>query len=727
MTGDVPRPVRSAPVVSRETAREIIAPSKSRPEITWSIMHPVKPDAAYMREVITQAAHYHVDSFEICGEVHSSLGGLDGAIRFREYPAVAAALDAAQIERNAALLRDIVSLAHASGRPVFYWHREVMVPRLVVENIPGLRDGNGEFDLLGEAYQELVRAKIREFFENVPEMDGLVLTLTESDYSVIHNSDPRRYPPREVVKQVVETFAAELHGRGKRFVLRSFGSVAQDYEDILAGAQEVRAEFPIEIETKITPYDFSPFLPFNAYLRKTGSRTVSAEYDSIGEFLGAGYLPAPDPARVIASVNYARAQGVTRHVIRIDRIGHPTFGSTQAINLLAFDRAIGDSRVTADAVWAEWAAGHWSGCGDEMTVLMKRGIELVKKTHFIDGHVIFHAFPIQPELKWIKACGILSLFRPGQSLAHHQGMWGILTGRTTPSRRALLQEKDEAVEIADTGLKAIRQLRGRLPDSEYRTAESAWHNATMVTRALRHWCQAVCAYFVDMEQERENHPALDAAIEAARAELTPLAAVAHLVDAPDVAMNATRASHEYGGGELPGDSITSAYVRPILQHLTLLAAEFDAEFRERTRWRARRGMVDFVVCGGLLDDIRVVRYMHASHARLMDGRPARLAGNRVFPNGFIEVRLAVPTDGNARLVIQGDAGAGREFRLIIDGADQVARFGHRGESEIAVVPAEGRGAGTVDVRIQKLGTDYPAIFGIGTVVTALAATDGSSP
>ncbi|MDO8542946.1 MAG: hypothetical protein Q7S40_21085 [Opitutaceae bacterium] len=686
---------------------------KARPEITWSIMHPVKPDPGYMREVIAHAGRYHVDSFEICGEVHSSLGGLDGAIWFRDYPAASAALDTSRIQQNVTLLREIVSLAHASGRPVYYWHREVMVPRRVVENIPGLLDENGEFDLLGATYQRLVQAKIREFFENVPEMDGLVLTLTESDYSVIHNSDPRRYPPREVVKHVVGTFAAELHRRGKRFVLRSFGSIAQDYEDILAGAAEVPAEYPFEIETKITPYDFSPFLQFNPYLRKTGSSAVSAEYDSIGEFLGAGFLPAPDPARVIESVAYARAQGVARHVIRVDRIGHPTFTSTQAINLLAFDRAILEPGVTADEVWAEWASAYWRQCRDQMVALMQRGLEMVKATHFIDGHVIFHAFPIQPELRWIKACGILSLFQPGQTLAHHQGMWGILGDRKTPTREALLREKERAVALADEGLRAIRQFRDRLPETEYRVAEAAWRDAPIVTRAIRHWCLTVGAYFEDMEQGSADHPSLDAAIAGARHELAPTAPT---TPAPGEGVKNAGGGHEYGAAEPLDDSIASAYIAPILEHLRLLVPEFEAEYRERARWRARPGIADFVVCGGFLDDVRVARYMHASHSGLIGGRPARLAGNRVFPNGFIEMSLAVPAGAGAQLVIEGDAGTGREFRLAIDGVSRTARVDERGEFRCELPSkASRRDAETVTVRIQKLGTDYPAIHGVGTV------------
>jgi hypothetical protein len=675
-------------------------------------MHPVKPDIGYMRAVIAAAAPYHVDSFEICGDVHGSGGGMDGAIRFRDYPAAASALDLDPVMETIASLRAVLKLAHDSGRPVYYWHREVMVPRAVVERIPGLLDENGEFDLLGEAYQQLIRSKIAEFFDNVPEMDGIVLTLTESDYSVIHNSDPKRYPPRAVVRQLVSTFAEELHRRGKRFILRSFGSIAQDYEDILAGVELLPVATPLEIETKITPYDFSPFLPFNPYLRHSPHCTLSAEYDSIGEFLGAGYLPAPDPARVIDSVAYARRQGVERHVIRIDRIGHPTFASTQAVNLLAFDRAIRDPEITADAVWKQWASVHWPDCPAQMTAVMQRGIEMVKKTHFIDGHVIFHAFPIQPALKWIQACGILSVFAPNRCLEVHHDMWGILADRTSPDRAALLREKNEAVALADEGLAGVERLRDRLAASDYETVHTAWQNATVVTRALRAWCRCIAAYFEDMEQQRAGHPTLDAAITAARAELHPPAAVDPVV--PAAPAPPVEAGHEYGGGEPLEDSIEAAYTRPLAQQLPLLRAQYEAEFRERARWRGRPGLFDLVVCGGFLDDIRVDRSMHAGHARLSNDRPARFAGNRVFPNGYLDVSLELPPVRRARIVIQGEAGAARRFSLTIDGRMSEAEFSAAGEYD-GEIEGAGSGAGSVAVRVQKLGSAYPAIFGIAVL------------
>ena len=673
-------------------------------------MHPVRPESAYMRQIIAAAAAYRVDSFELCGDCHSWSGGLEGAIRFRDYPAAAAHLNLPGLEENIARLAEVIDLAHGSGRPIYYWHREVMVPRAVVQSVPGLLDENGEFNLLGEAYHDLIRSKVREFFDNLPGMDGLVLTVTESDYSVIHNSDPDRYPPDRVIAQVITTFADELKKLNKRFILRSFGSVAQDYEDILAGAKLAGASHTFEIETKITPYDFSPFLPFNPYLRRDGQAQMSAEYDSIGEFLGAGYLPAADPQRVIESVAYARARGVDRHTIRIDRIGHAVFASTQAVNLLAFDRAIADPGASAESVWGEWARSRWPRCADEMRQLMQWGIAMTKKTHFIDGHVIFHAFPIQPELKWIKSCGILSIFHPGVGLDRHIGMWGILGDRQTPASRAeILAEKDEAISIADEALRKLATLKDRLSPEEYQLAGTAWHNAAVVTRLIRGWCACVVTYFDAMEAGTAGGHELERQIDALRPLFAPmLAPVA-------VAGGGSGDDHEYGGHEPAEDSIAAAYARPLWRQINALQAEYLAERAERARWSAIPGIGDFVACGGLTDDYRVRRYMHASHSHSDAGRPARVAGNRVFPNGFIECQLASSEAGEIRLRIEGDPQKSPGFRLTVDGVQIAATYGPDGVFECTLRPTKPTEAGVrvVPVRIQKSGATYPWIYGIG--------------
>jgi len=233
----------------------------------------------------------------------------------------------------------------------------------------------------------------------------------------------------------------------------------------------------------------------------------------------------------------------------------------------------------------------------------------------------------------------------------------------------------------------------------------------MVTRLLRAWCRAVCAYVEDMTAGRANHPALSAALERARADFAPIIDVTQVPE--PTATAAQPATTEYGGRERGDQGIAKAYARPLWTLLRLLPEEFAGEWAERTEWRARAGLTDFIVCGGVLDDPRVRRYMHASHAKLINGRPARAAGNRVFPNGFIECELAVPRDRGFRVVVRGDATASRGLKITIDGRTMHAVFDAHGE---IVLPVERTGRDTILVRLEKSGADYPWVFGVGTIL-----------
>ena len=269
------------------------------PEITWSLMHPTDFDPDYMKQVVKNTAGYRVDSFEICGPCHKLAGGLDSFLLYEDYPTAAAGINRAEILANREKFNRIIESAHSIKRPVYLWHREVMVPNGLLDDLPELLDANGEFDLLGEAFTKLLRYKLAKCFEAVPGLDGVVLTLTEAHYSVIHNSNKDRFPADKVVAHIVRVFADDLAARGKRFILRSFGSIAEDYEEILAGATIAAQKSAFEIETKITPYDFDPFLSNNPFMRRVPGTTMSAECDCLGEVLGAGCLPSETVEKIV--------------------------------------------------------------------------------------------------------------------------------------------------------------------------------------------------------------------------------------------------------------------------------------------------------------------------------------------------------------------------------------------------------------------------------------------
>ena len=680
----------------------------AKAEITWSLMHPTALDVEYMKKAVSKASEYRVDSFEICAECHSDLGGMDGLTDYKDYPETHKHIDLAGIADNQKKLREIINLAHSINKPVVYWHREAMVPEGLLNDLPALLDENGEFDLLGKAYEELLRYKIDSTFKALPELDGIVLTLTEATYSVIHNSNTEKFPPQKVVDRMVHIFAEELQKRRKRFILRSFGSIAKDYEDILNGAAEAAKEFGFEIETKITPYDFDPFLPVNPFLKKLPGAKLGAECDCLGEFLGAGMLPAENVENIVKYVRTGQTENVDRYTLRLDRIGNRIFDCYE-INLYAYERAIDDKSVTAADIRREWLEKHAPASARQaFHQLGLEGFELIKKTNFIDGNVTFHQFPSQYTTKYLKAGFIFAVFKNNVDLANGRGVWSILHQNRTPGRDAILKEKEEACTIAEKALKLLAALPVEPGwEAEYLWRKRVWQNAHVASTAFLWLCKIICAYFDDMESGNENAAKLNDAVTCGKAELSRLAGY-------DLSQANIKNTGFVNGLDkhlfFAASDVETIYLKPFYAIFGLLQEEYAVEFSMRKKYT--NNAFDSIICGVITDEWRICRYMHASHVSQENGEFFRYAGNTVFPNGYIEMTLNCPAKAG-KLLIYGDTAETDKFVAEINNSGKtIASFDRNGTAELAI-PS---GHKTVKVRLSKApGIHYPRFRAITTV------------
>ncbi|MBO5760533.1 MAG: exo-alpha-sialidase [Lentisphaeria bacterium] len=663
-----------------------------KPEITWSLMHPTPLDPSYVRKLIKKAEEYHVDSFEICGQCHSPYGGLDGLISYQEFPKAAASWDQKKVAENQRDLNEILSIAHSAGKEVYLWHREVMLPPGLLQDLPDLLDSDGEFFLTGKTFAELIAYKLDKTFENVPTLDGIVLTLTEADYSAIHNSNTEKYPPVDVVSFIISIFASELTKRGKRFIMRSFGSIAEDYECILAGAEKLQGRYEFEIETKITPYDFDPFLSCNPFLRKSPSFTLSAECDCVGEFMGQGNMPFEHVHNIVRYVREGQKADVDRFVIRMDRRGNNMFDLYE-INYYAYARALEDPAITAEEIREEWYAKHYpEQFRDTFIQLDKIGWEMVCKTYYIDHHVLFHGNYC---MKYIKAAFIFALFgEKGTLPANGKGIWSILTDRPLPGRKAIIAEKEEAVILADRGLALLEKANPPATDFRWRL----WKNAPVVTRAVLELVKCIAAYFDAMEEGMSNYTFLQQQVEDSIKKLNSLAG--HEVE---ILKREFINGLEHRMKEV-GCTIEELVLEPLSAICKELLAEFPAECAAKERFLEYS--VDGIITGGISDDWRIARYMHASHSILHNNLPARYAGNRVFPNGFMEMEL----ERGEELLIYGAMDVTDKFILVCDGERIHGKLDENGVFQMPLPASDKK----VSIHLEKDGVDYPLFHAVLT-------------
>jgi len=595
------------------------------PEVTWSVMHPVVIDARYMKRVVEKAEEYGgVDSFEICGLEQKGINALS---TFERYPHVAVNVDRAVVEKTRRELGAACEIAHKSGKKVYFWHRENLVPKGLFEDVPELLDENGEFDLLGKPYAEYLRGKICDAFDACRELDGLVLTLTESEYSVLHNSDQIRYPAVKVVENLVGIFNEELGRRGKRFILRSFG-VGEDYSKIIAGATAAARHgcTCFEIETKVTEADFVPWLPVNKYLKHTPPLSLGAECDALGEYLGSGALPAAQVARIGEYVDAARREGVSRYAIRIDRGGTSIFDTAHEVNLYAYMGFIRDPGATEEGILSGYARKRFGAAAEEMIPVMKSELDIVRGTCYIASNLMFHTPPTATNFRVAKAGGIFALFREGESLSNMSQIWSVFDWMSAPSRVDIIKEKDRAVEMAEAGLAKVEKLASLMPPEEAARQRCAFSNAVVFTRAMRSFTRCAVAYFEDMEDKVDTPTRLEAAIAAARSEMAALS-----VKTP---------------GKLHLDGI-AAYCSELWE-------EYRVERAMRRRFEARKDVFDFVIPGGIFDDGRISRMMHAAYSGRKGDALVRHVGNARYPNGGITVRLKAPQSAEIEIDFERD-------------------------------------------------------------------------
>ena len=645
------------------------------PEISWSVMHPTDLDSTYMQKVLVEAQSYHVDNIELCGGSNSGTNGsLDGLLLFEEYPLAYAAQDEKRVLDNQANMKAILRMCHENGKEVYYWHREVLCNDGLIQSIPGLLDEEGEFNLFGEAYENLIRYKIRKVYEMFPDLDGIVLTLTEASFSALHSARPDVYPPVKVVEKIGGIFAEELKARGKRFILRSFGAVDEDYNAIMEGAVALSKKYDFEVETKITPYDFNPFLPDNKFLVHSGKCKLGAECDALGEFLGCGRMLLEDVDNIVRYVKYARKQKVDRFTLRVDRKYKNVF-DTYPINLYAYQEAILHPEKTAEQIRNEYYGSRYPApVAEKLIKMSKDGNDCVLKTVFIDGNLIFHWFPTTARLKFIKGGGILKTFAADGDLSRGRKQWAMLYENPVPGRDNILKEKDEAVEIAQKNLAVLKEIAPELNEFDLNRLTSAWENSLSEAVSIRELCRVICAYFDDMEARNGEATAFKAAMENMHETLKDIKTL-----------------------------------RDITGIAGLIAQEYDMEFALRKKYD--KIAEDYVLAASITDQVRTEHYMHGAFCEIRDGRPVSIVGNTVYPDGYLAVGLKGSKEPT-RIYIEGNG----HVRVDINGVETELDLN---ENPYIDVPACEEG---YEVAVRKrTGYDFPEVVAISVLKSDFAA------
>jgi hypothetical protein len=292
------------------------------------------------------------------------------------------------INVSSAAVSQIARLAHARGIQVSIWTHEL-------SQCPAHSLVAGKC-VLDDALWAWLHAKYVQLWTQVPDVDGVVLTISETAFDVTCEADCRVSSnltvPQRLVKLIHTVVAASP---GKTVIMRAFVHTHANLELMLDALHEYAAvpaapgSGELVVMAKAPPCDWSPYFPFNPVWNQWTNATAALrgkvklvmEMDLGFEMLGQNAFVAPMVEPVLEMVRQARLIGAVGISARIERSclgsevsgfrgscrpGQPntqTLGSDAGndVSLCALSRFLLDPNATTADVWTEWGGGHILG------------------------------------------------------------------------------------------------------------------------------------------------------------------------------------------------------------------------------------------------------------------------------------------------------------------------------------------------------------------------------
>ena len=125
----------------------------------------------------------------------------------------------------------------------------------------------GKRCVLNATLWERIEQKYAQFWEAVPGLDGIVLTLTETKFDVTKDaSTVSSDKPAKRLEMLIRTIAGATP-KGKELTIRSFVHTADEHalmDEALSGLDDLPAGIHIAIMIKATSTDWLTYFPYQA-------------------------------------------------------------------------------------------------------------------------------------------------------------------------------------------------------------------------------------------------------------------------------------------------------------------------------------------------------------------------------------------------------------------------------------------------------------------------------
>ena len=238
-----------------------------------------------------------------------------------------------------AFFKRVLERAKEKGFKVFIENKELYFPEIILEFYPELVK-NGKICANDPFWWEFTKQKFTEFFEEFPEVDGIITAPATGESKVSIKSNRctcelcRNTSREDWFRKLLAAMYEPIHKADKILAVRDFVFDPQAQNEIATVMEEQPED--VVICLKNTPHDYYPPFPENGRIGNVGRHDQWVEFDAMGQYFGWGICIADIMEDYRWRLRSCKGKGVTGIIVRTDwesLDGHTAFGTPNLMNM----------------------------------------------------------------------------------------------------------------------------------------------------------------------------------------------------------------------------------------------------------------------------------------------------------------------------------------------------------------------------------------------------------
>ena len=662
-----------------------------------AVCNPVDLDRDYMLFTADYAIKHGVNHYQIVGPIHNpEKGNIDGMLFYRKYSQFNDEKNDEYVRFCMDSVNEVLEKLSAAGIKSYMWHHELEVPVNFKESFPEILNEYGDVEITHPVIKDFLENKLIDFFAAYPKMDGIILTLHETRIPLLKLQN-QKLPKTERIKYVTEILYNTCMALGKELIVRPFASTPEDYEMITSAYEQISTD--MVIMDKWTQFDWSLTLPENRFFNKIKSNPLLVETDIFGEYFGLGKLPIMLKNHINKNYSYCEEFAPIGYMSRIDRATFHSFGDVNEVNyrIMEAHQNGDDVDKVIDAFFSE----RYGEAGADIRLLMEPTEEIQRKIFYINNYYFTQGSRF-PQLNHSKNHFWFEIMKEEHYL--ESGEWFIPKNFERGSIDALLEEKDSAVKDCLGCLERLKNLEGRISDTDYAILEKKFYNLYYVALAWQELLKVFINYTKFFETGDDKY----------REELTKTLVMLQSIDAAAADM----LGEDFYIRSLTRDQLGAAGAdSPIGEFVEGIKTAFMHDGIAQKRLSAE-GLYDFVLCGSAIEGHKIKKEVNFSDTYLKDNGSCRIPGtNRgknfstVNAHGWFSYEMKVKPNSLNTLVIVAEGTDGHlDFKLTVDEDSVEIHEMQDGMAEFEFDFEETEGKNAIRIRLDRISGFTPYFY-----------------